>query len=743
MLPINIKLFSKEPSNELYNKIKFQINKPIKCNQVSVQFLQFQKKHINRFNEIVMKPEKKVKFYKAFSRDNKNNSVTMNRSKLQEQLRNSLYITKNNNSFSKLLSSSPFKNHHLQFPKSRSEIKYKIISKSDLKSFIVFPKKTLLSPITLFTNLSIKTRNKIEDNNKKELTSRENNIPLINDFNKKNKNKNIINIPILKKSKSDIFCHSKKNSLQLCNSLSDIIPLKDIVKYINTNYIPFSLNRNINNTTNIYYYSVNQMYFSQLSNYFKHRINWVLVSSKDEPNYSKANFEWRYYSNRISFTRFIYNKNSSIKKLKMTNLFEKNYELGNKKHFFINLVNYCDKNKLNVFEIVPFTIIFSHSIVIFEEQFAIFKNIFNIVKENLKSKENLIFNKQYSEVFNYEKKFLELKNSPLYISKEFLSEYNYWIIKPSDLYQGKCIEITNDCNEIYKLCKKMFQGIDMSLVINNVDEIIDKKDNENEKNNDINNNEENENEKEILNDKTEIKKNEEIKPKKYSTMHCSNDIIIQKYLDIPLLYYNRKFDIRCFVLIDSNFNVFYCKEGHLKGSSEKYNLNNRNKFIHITNHSIQKKSNNFEKYEFGNEISYKDFKEYLINENIPLEKFDKLINDMKNLIIISMNSVKGKLNRINDVLCFEIFGYDFIIDKNFKPWILEINNNPGLGISSPLIEKLIPRMLDDAFRLTIDKVFETKYENNCFINGEYISKFKLDGFSDNENIFEFLCNISV
>ena len=742
MLPINIKLFSKESSNELYKKIKFQINKPIKSNKVSFQFLKFQEKPINRFNEIIINQDKKENLFKVFSRDYKNNSIIIKKIILQKKLRNSSYISKNNNSFSKVLSYSPLKINNINIPNSRSETKHKlIISKNDTNSFFIFPKKTLLSNIKLFNNLSIKTRNKIEENNKKELTSKENNISLVNDFNKKNKNKNIIKIP--KKNKSEIFCYSKKNSLQLSNSLSNIIPIDDIEKYIKIDYIPFSINRNINNTRNIFYYAINQMYFSQLCNYFKHRINWVLVSNKDEPNYNKANFEWRYYSNRISFTRFIHNKNSSIKKLKMTNLFEKNYELGNKKHFFINLVNYCDKNKLNVFEIVPFTIIFSHSIVIFEEQFAIFKNIFNIVKENLKSKENLIFNKQYSEVFNYEKKFLELKNSPLYISKEFLSEYNYWIIKPSDLYQGKCIEITNDCNEIYKLCKKMFQGIDMRLVINNVDEIIDKKDNENEKNNDINNNEENENEKEILNDKTEIKKNEEIKPKKYSTMHCSNDIIIQKYLDIPLLYYNRKFDIRCFVLIDSNFNVFYCKEGHLKGSSEKYNLNNRNKFIHITNHSIQKKSNNFEKYEFGNEISYKDFKEYLINENIPLEKFDKLINDMKNLIIISMNSVKGKLNRINDVLCFEIFGYDFIIDKNFKPWILEINNNPGLGISSPLIEKLIPRMLDDAFRLTIDKVFETKYDNNCFINGEYISKFKLDGFSDNENIFEFLCNISV
>ena len=40
-------------------------------------------------------------------------------------------------------------------------------------------------------------------------------------------------------------------------------------------------------------------------------------------------------------------------------------------------------------------------------------------------------------------------------------------------------------------------------------------------------------------------------------MNCSNDIFIQKYLDNPLLYNNRKFDIRCFILVDSNFNVFY------------------------------------------------------------------------------------------------------------------------------------------------------------------------------------------
>ena len=143
-------------------------------------------------------------------------------------------------------------------------------------------------------------------------------------------------------------------------------------------------------------------------------------------------------------------------------------------------------------------------------------------------------------------------------------------------------------------------------------------------------------------------------------------------------------------------------------------------------------------------MSYNDFKLFLQSENIPLMKYDELINDMKYLIKISMNSVGKKFLKNNNVLCFEVFGYDFIIDNDFKPWILEINSNPGLGISSPVIEKLVPRMFDDALRLTIDKIFNTVYDDSCFDknNNLYISKYKLDGFTDHENVFEFLCNIN-
>ena len=84
--------------------------------------------------------------------------------------------------------------------------------------------------------------------------------------------------------------------------------------------------------------------------------------------------------------------------------------------------------------------------------------------------------------------------------------------------------------------------------------------------------------------------------------------------------------------------------------------------------------------------------------------------------------------------CFEIYGYDFILDTNYNPFLLEINTNPGLEESSPLIKMLVPRMIDDAFRLTIDKAFENG--NSKAPNDKNKSKFSVTGYTDEENMWQ-------
>ncbi len=75
-----------------------------------------------------------------------------------------------------------------------------------------------------------------------------------------------------------------------------------------------------------------------------------------------------------------------------------------------------------------------------------------------------------------------------------------------------------------------------------------------------------------------------------------------------------------------------------------------------------------------------------------------------------MDSIKKKLNSENRKFCFEIFGYDFIIDQDFTVWLIEVNTNPCLDESSGLLKILLPRMLDDAFKLTIDRIFPNPKE---------------------------------
>jgi hypothetical protein len=55
---------------------------------------------------------------------------------------------------------------------------------------------------------------------------------------------------------------------------------------------------------------------------------------------------------------------------------------------------------------------------------------------------------------------------------------------------------------------------------------------------------------------------------------------------------------------------------------------------------------------------------------------------------------------------FEFLGYDFLIDEDFRLWLIEVNTNPYLGIPNTFIGNLrtlhpignlLPKMMDDMF----------------------------------------------
>ena len=220
-------------------------------------------------------------------------------------------------------------------------------------------------------------------------------------------------------------------------------------------------------------------------------------------------------------------------------------------------------------------------------------------------------------------------------------------------------------------------------------------------------------------------------PKTYQ----NSNLIIQKYIEKPLCYNGRKCDMRLWVLLTWEFNLYLFKEGHFKATSLPYDVNSQDSYVHLTNYSVQKYNKNFAKFETGNEISFQDF-ENSVNNTISVKK--DLLPKVKEIIIHSMKSVAGKINKAERKICFEIFGYDFMFDENYIPYLLEVNTNPGLEISSPLIEMLIPRMLDDAFKLTIDKIFLINQDN---LENMKKNPLKVGGYDDDENMWELLGNV--
>ena len=64
---------------------------------------------------------------------------------------------------------------------------------------------------------------------------------------------------------------------------------------------------------------------------------------------------------------------------------------------------------------------------------------------------------------------------------------------------------------------------------------------------------------------------------------------------------------------------YFYEDGYLRTSSKEFSLQNlSNKYIHLTNDAIQKKSDDYGKFENGNKISYLEFQKYLDSQEFQL-----------------------------------------------------------------------------------------------------------------------------
>jgi tubulin polyglutamylase TTLL9 len=76
---------------------------------------------------------------------------------------------------------------------------------------------------------------------------------------------------------------------------------------------------------------------------------------------------------------------------------------------------------------------------------------------------------------------------------------------------------------------------------------------------------------------------------------------------------------------------------------------------------------------------------------------NQLFGDIQDVILNSLLSVQKII--IQDKHCFEVYGYDIIIDDRLKPWLLEVNASPSLTADTKEDYELKSNMLNDALNI--------------------------------------------
>ena len=198
-----------------------------------------------------------------------------------------------------------------------------------------------------------------------------------------------------------------------------------------------------------------------------------------------------------------------------------------------------------------------------------------------------------------------------------------------------------------------------------------------------------------------------------SELPIDETVVVSRYIMNPLLIQGLKFDLRVYVLVTSfePLKAFIYREGLTRFASAPYSTepdHMQDAFRHLTNYSINKNSCTFVENSdlrcdnIGHKWSLSALNKHLRCIGVDVGLMWTRIMD---LIVKTLLSVEPAISsRTRQVTagrenCFELYGFDVLVDDELKPWLLEVNLSPSMQAESPLDWQIKSSLLADTFNI--------------------------------------------
>jgi hypothetical protein len=192
-------------------------------------------------------------------------------------------------------------------------------------------------------------------------------------------------------------------------------------------------------------------------------------------------------------------------------------------------------------------------------------------------------------------------------------------------------------------------------------------------------------------------------------------IVIEKHINNVYLVKDRKVILKYFVLF-TFFNGITQVYLYEQGCAETYLVNSAKNDKKVKNLEEENKN-------IYDERKIMSFDEFSSSFNGKKSSFFDLINlkikeIIKDTILANRENIASQ-KRLN---CMEIVFYDFLIDAQMKPWLLDISPIETLDINCTFLDEILTKLIENTFRITLDcffpqstftsKTFEPIVENN-------------------------------